>query len=89
MHPAFPVCIFKFYSFSYCSCCNALTLVKTTYLQSVTFPNHWTLATGLHPESHGIVANEFYDPILKKDFAIEDDDVRWWRGEPVKLYIYF
>ncbi|KAG2218375.1 hypothetical protein INT45_013326 [Circinella minor] len=50
---------------------------------SVTFPNHWTLATGLHPESHGIVANEFYDPILKKDFSIQDDDARWWKGEPI------
>ncbi|KAI9497766.1 alkaline-phosphatase-like protein [Zychaea mexicana] len=50
---------------------------------SVTFSNHWTLATGLHPESHGIVANKFYDPVLKKDFSIEDDDSRWWHGEPI------
>ncbi|KAI8145331.1 alkaline-phosphatase-like protein [Fennellomyces sp. T-0311] len=50
---------------------------------SITFPNHWTMATGLHPESHGIVANEFYDPALKKEFSIMDDDKRWWDGEPI------
>jgi TonB family protein len=29
---------------------------------SLTFPNHLTLATGLYPEHHGIVANSFNDP---------------------------
>jgi predicted AlkP superfamily pyrophosphatase or phosphodiesterase len=29
---------------------------------SLTFPNHYSLATGLYPEHHGIVANTFYDP---------------------------
>src|SRR3954470_23886649 len=28
---------------------------------SVTFPNHYTLVTGLYPEHHGIVAMSFYD----------------------------
>ena len=27
-----------------------------------TFPNHYTIATGLRPEHHGIVDNSFYDP---------------------------
>ena len=27
-----------------------------------TFPNHWTLATGLYEESHGVVGNSFWDP---------------------------
>ena len=27
---------------------------------SVTFPNHYTIVTGLYPEHHGIVANAFY-----------------------------
>lgn len=27
-----------------------------------TFPNHYSLVTGLYPESHGIVGNAFYDP---------------------------
>ncbi len=29
---------------------------------SKTFPNHWTLVTGLVPDRHGIVANSFTDP---------------------------
>lgn len=29
---------------------------------SKTFPNHYTIATGLYPESHGIVDNYVYDP---------------------------
>src|ERR1700723_1836530 len=29
---------------------------------SLTFPNHFTIVTGLYPEHHGLVANGFYDP---------------------------
>ncbi len=31
---------------------------------SKTFPNHYSMATGLHPDNHGIVNNSFYDPDL-------------------------
>src|ERR1700753_1262483 len=34
---------------------------------SVTFPNHYTLVTGLYPAHHGIVNNGFYDRD-RKDF---------------------
>ncbi|KAI8879406.1 Phosphodiest-domain-containing protein [Backusella circina FSU 941] len=54
---------------------------------SITFPNHWTLATGLYPEAHGIVANEFYDPILKEEYIHKKPDIsgnaKWWGGEPI------
>jgi hypothetical protein len=54
---------------------------------SLTFPNHWTLMTGLHPESHGIVGNTFYDPAMDKVFVYTDPkrshDAYWWGGEPV------
>ena len=30
---------------------------------STTFANHYTIATGLYPDHHGIVANYFYDPV--------------------------
>merc|ERR1712193_319303 len=33
----------------------------TNQFQTKTFPNHWTMVTGLHEESHGIVANKFWD----------------------------
>ena len=36
---------------------------------SVTFPNHYTIVTGLYPEHHGIVANSFYDPARKQSFS--------------------
>jgi predicted AlkP superfamily pyrophosphatase or phosphodiesterase len=29
---------------------------------SLTFPNHYTIVTGLYPEHHGIVGNSCYDP---------------------------
>src|SRR6202051_1913779 len=35
---------------------------------SVTFPNHYSIVTGLYPDHHGIVANSFYDPDRKKGF---------------------
>ncbi|KFG80437.1 ectonucleotide pyrophosphatase/phosphodiesterase family member 1 [Metarhizium anisopliae] len=53
---------------------------------SLTFPNHFTLATGLYPESHGIVANKFWDPDLNAEFHHTDParslDPKWWNGEP-------
>ena len=36
---------------------------------SLTFPNHYTLVTGLYPEHHGIVANNFYDPARKERYS--------------------
>jgi hypothetical protein len=35
---------------------------------SVTFPNHFTLVTGLYPESHGVVSNQFWDPGFEEEF---------------------
>ncbi|KAI0019755.1 ectonucleotide pyrophosphatase/phosphodiesterase family member 1 [Xylariomycetidae sp. FL0641] len=53
---------------------------------SVTFPNHYTLATGLYPESHGVVGNSFWDPALQAEFYYTDPDrsmdAKWWNGEP-------
>lgn len=53
---------------------------------SVTFPNHYTIATGLYPESHGVVGNTFWDPEFKADFHYTDPerslDPKWWGGEP-------
>ncbi len=54
---------------------------------SKTFPAHYTLVTGLHPEHHGIVANTMVDPAIGKTFTISDTlvarDPRWWQGEPL------
>jgi len=54
-----------------------------------TFPNHYSIITGLHPESHGIVANVFYDPKLNATFdytdpsCAKDPDGKWYKGEPL------
>lgn len=52
-----------------------------------TFPNHYAMATGLHPDHNGIVNNRFYDKTLKKSFSLSDKasvaDPDFWRGEPI------
>ena len=54
---------------------------------SITFPNHYTLVTGLYPEHHGIVAMSFYDPQRKERYAFNDPktvtDGSWYRGVPL------
>jgi predicted AlkP superfamily pyrophosphatase or phosphodiesterase len=52
-----------------------------------TFPNHYSIITGLIPESHGIVGNIFYDPIMNSTFRLSDAEImkdpRWWGGDPL------
>jgi len=54
---------------------------------SVTFPNHFTLVTGLYPESHGVVGNTFWDPEMQAEFYYTDParsmQPKWWNAEPV------
>jgi predicted AlkP superfamily pyrophosphatase or phosphodiesterase len=46
---------------------------------TVTFPSHFTIVTGLYEETHGIVANQIYDPILKEVATIVTmNDTKWW-----------
>ena len=58
----------------------------TPVFPSLTFPNHYSLVTGLYPEHHGIVANTMVDPILG-NFSLGNrdavTDARWWGGEPL------
>lgn len=54
---------------------------------SVTFPNHYTLVTGKHPDNHGIVGNNMVDAELGR-FSLGNaaavTDRRWWDGaEPI------
>jgi predicted AlkP superfamily pyrophosphatase or phosphodiesterase len=51
-----------------------------------TFPNHYTIVTGLYPAHHGIVANEMYDPGFNATFVYKEPEAkegRWWGGEPI------
>jgi len=54
---------------------------------SKTFPNHYSIVTGLYPENHGIVSNTMYDPEYDATFSLgnrtEVQNGRWWDGEPI------
>lgn len=54
---------------------------------SKTFPNHYTVATGLYPQNHGIIENNIYDKELNAVFGLskreEVQNPRWWLGEPI------
>ncbi|MFO8100082.1 MAG: ectonucleotide pyrophosphatase/phosphodiesterase [Salinibacter sp.] len=54
---------------------------------SKTFPNHYSIVTGLYPSNHGIIANNMYDPAMDASFSLDDRDAvespDWWGGEPI------
>ena len=54
---------------------------------SNTFPNHYSIVTGLYPSHHGIINNEMFDPALQTLFhynrPVSAHDGRWWGGEPI------
>ena len=65
--------------------------VNAEYMESafpsLTFPNHYTIVTGLYPAHHGLVDNTFYDPArdeyysLSKKSAVQDSS--WYGGTPL------
>ena len=54
---------------------------------SVTFPNHYTLVTGMYPSHHGLVNNSFYDEKRNDKYSMSaKDKVRdgsWYGGTPL------
>lgn len=55
---------------------------------SKTFPNHYSIATGMYTETHGLVANWFWDPQRRGTYGMNDTlgtfrDGTWYRGEPI------
>ncbi len=56
---------------------------------SKTFPNHYTLATGLVPDHHGIITNTFWDREKGVEFSLGNKvtraDGRYYGGDPVWL----
>ncbi|KAF7728667.1 hypothetical protein EC973_005704 [Apophysomyces ossiformis] len=66
-------------------CCIVQKMAHVSY--PITFPNHWTLVTGLYPENHGIIANYFWDSDLNETFNYKSPaqswDAKWWGGEPI------
>ena len=54
---------------------------------SVTFPGFYTIATGMYPEHHGIVANSFWDRERGARYSLSNresvQDGWWYGGEPI------
>lgn len=54
---------------------------------SLTFPNHYSLVSGVTPEKHGIVGNRFWDPELKAQYIYTDNAIvtqgHWYQREPI------
>jgi alkaline phosphatase D len=54
---------------------------------SKTFPNHYSIATGMYAENHGLIANTFYATDLDKPYAIRDrnavENGQFYGGEPI------
>jgi len=54
---------------------------------SKTFPNHYTIVTGLTLAHHGIVSNNMLDPVIPGRYSMSNRDVladsRWWGGDPI------
>ena len=77
------------------NCVNLLHLSETgiaaAYMQpsfpSLTFPNHYTLVTGLYPSHHGLVDNYFYDGQRKEMYGMSNKvtvaDSSWYGGTPL------
>jgi arylsulfatase A-like enzyme len=53
----------------------------------LSFPNHYSIATGLYPASHGIIANDFPDPVSHDWYMYKNpksvQQGRWYGGEPI------
>lgn len=52
-----------------------------------TFPNHYTITTGLYPENSGLIGNTMYDPKWEEWYRIRDrkavQNGKWYSGEPI------
>ncbi len=54
---------------------------------SKTFPNHYSIVTGMYPENHGIIDSYFYDPSIDDYYASSQApkvrDGKWYGGNPL------
>ena len=64
---------------------NALSLKPC--FPTKTFPNHYSIVTGLYPENHGIIANSFTNPYNNQKYSLWDstakDNAMWYKGEAI------
>ncbi|CAL0321871.1 unnamed protein product [Lupinus luteus] len=50
---------------------------------TLTFPNHYSIVTGLYPPYHGIINNFFFDPVTGDKFTMQSHQPKWWLGQPL------
>jgi ectonucleotide pyrophosphatase/phosphodiesterase family protein 5 len=73
--------MYKLKNFEYLRCAGSHADFIHNSFSTITFPNHWTMVTGLFEESHGIVQNHMYDPTLNKTFhytSPETQTLEWF-----------
>ncbi|EGW04715.1 ectonucleotide pyrophosphatase/phosphodiesterase family member 1 isoform X1 [Cricetulus griseus] len=66
--------------------CGAYTKNMRPVYPTKTFPNHYTIVTGLYPESHGIIDNKMYDPKMNASFSLKSKEKfnpLWYKGQPI------
>lgn len=54
---------------------------------SVTFPNHYSIVTGMYPGHHGLVGNTMYDRNTEERYSLGNakavTDAKWYGGTPL------
>ncbi|XP_006127349.2 ectonucleotide pyrophosphatase/phosphodiesterase family member 1 [Pelodiscus sinensis] len=68
--------------------CGTYTANMRPVYPTKTFPNHYSIVTGLYPESHGIIDNKIYDPHRNASFTLrnaEKFNPQWYQGQPIWL----
>jgi predicted AlkP superfamily pyrophosphatase or phosphodiesterase len=59
----------------------------TPAFPSLTFPNHYTIATGLYPSHHGLVNNTYYDKTSGQQYSMGNTKLvgegKWYGGTPL------
>lgn len=54
---------------------------------TLTFPNHYSIVTGMYPGHHGLLGNTIYDPVFEATYSMgnreEVENPRWYGGEPL------
>uniref|UniRef100_A0A8C3PNG4 Ectonucleotide pyrophosphatase/phosphodiesterase 1 n=1 Tax=Calidris pygmaea TaxID=425635 RepID=A0A8C3PNG4_9CHAR len=68
--------------------CGTYTSSMRPVYPSKTFPNHYSIVTGLYPESHGVIDNKMYDPKRNASFTLKSQEKfnpQWYQGQPIWL----
>ncbi|KAM7340719.1 hypothetical protein ACRRTK_001334 [Alexandromys fortis] len=66
--------------------CGTYTKNMRPVYPTKTFPNHYSIVTGLYPESHGIIDNKMYDPQMNASFSLKSKEKfnpLWYKGQPI------